>query len=246
MRGKFLFIVELLVVAAVFYLDWIGILPVSKTPYLFLLGWISLRIRGLRWKDVGLRFNLEGRAPSRPTNNLDGTEAVPPFLRLVVIGVLAGIGMEALELFATQPLLTKLLNKGPDLDEFRRLIGNTQLLIIAIVLAWVLAAFGEETVWRGYLLNRAADFFGRSTFGWTVSALLVTLLFGLAHFPQGPTGVIENIIDGAILAALYFAAGRNLWAPIIAHGIQDTVDVLLIYLGQYPGLSEAGVAILQH
>src|SRR6195256_95943 len=182
MRSKPLFAVEVIVVAGIFYLDYRGILPVSKTPYLFLLGWISLRIRRLRWRDVGL--------------NLD-----QPLFKLFVIGVVVGIGMEALELFATQPLLTKLLNKGPDLDEFRRLIGNTQLLIIGIVLAWVLAAFGEETVWRGYLLNRGADLFGRSTIGWIASAILISLLFGLAHFPQGPTGVIENIIDGAILAA---------------------------------------------
>src|SRR5215471_5084877 len=227
MRGRVLLTIELLIVATVFYLDWIGLLPVSKTPYLFLLGWISLRIRGLRWKNVGL----------------NGEQ---PFVKVLLIGVLVGIGMEALELFATQPLLTKLLNKGPDLEEFRRLIGNTTLLIIAVTLAWVLAAFGEETVWRGYFMNRLTDIFGRSTSGWLVAAIVSTLLFGLAHFPQGPTGVIENIIDGAILAALYFATGRNLWAPIIAHGIQDTVDVLLIYSGHYPGLSDSSVALLQH
>lgn len=223
MRSKLLFAVEVVVVAGIFYLDYRGLLPVSKTPYLFLLGWISLRIRSLRWRDVGLNFDQ-------------------PLLKLFVIGVVVGVGMEALELFATQPLLTKLLNKGPDLDEFRRLIGSIQLLIIGIVLAWVLAAFGEETVWRGYLLNRFADLFGRSTSAWIVSAILISLLFGLAHFPQGPTGVIENVIDGAILAAVYFATNRNLLAPIIAHGIQDTVDVLLIYLGVYPGL-ESRIAL---
>jgi len=222
--SRFLFALEIIVITAVFYLDWIGKLPVSKTPFLFLLGWISLRIRGLHWRNVGL----------------NGEQ---PFLKVLAIGVAVGIGMEALELFATQPILTKLLNKGPDLDEFRRLIGNTTLLIIGIVLAWVLAAFGEETVWRGYIINRCADLFGRSTTGWTVSAILVSVVFGLAHFPQGPTGVIENIIAGAILAVLYFVTGRNLWAPIIAHGIQDTVDVLLIYLGVYPGLSPSTLAL---
>ena len=220
MRGKILFVVEVAVIATVFYLDWIGKLPVSKTPYLFLLGWLSLRLRSLRWKDVGLR------SPGADSS----------WAKILLVGVLVGIGMEALELFATQPLLTKLLNKGPDLEEFRRMIGNTLLLIIGITLAWVLAAFGEETVWRGYMMHRATDLFGRSETGWIISAILVSILFGLAHFLQGPTGVIENIIDGAILAGLYFATGRNLWAPIIAHGIQDTVDVLLIYLGMYPGL----------
>src|SRR6266404_1734162 len=223
MRAKMLFLIEIVVIAAVFYLDYRHLLLFSKTPYLFLLGWISLRIRNVRWRNVGLNGDQ-------------------PFAKVLLIGAALGVGMEALELFATQPLLTKLLNKGPDLDEFRRLIGNTQLLVIGVVLAWILAGFGEETVWRGYLTNRVADFFGRSTTGWSAAAILASLLFGLAHFPQGPTGVIENIIDGAILAAIYFATGRNLWAPIIAHGIQDTVDIILIYLGVYPGLSQSNIA----
>ncbi len=217
MRAKVLLAIELLVVATVFHLDYLGLLPVSKTPYLFLLGWISIRLRGQRWRDVGLKLDQ-------------------PFPKLLVVGIVGGVAMEALELFATQPVLTKILGQGPDLHQLQRLIGNTQLLILGIVLAWVLAAFGEELVYRGYLTNRLGGIFGGSKTAWIVAAVLITLLFGLAHFPQGPTGIIENVIDGAILAALYFATGRNLWAPIIAHGIQDTVDVLLIYLGVYPGL----------
>ncbi|HST30974.1 MAG TPA: type II CAAX endopeptidase family protein [Chthoniobacterales bacterium] len=226
MRGKlFLLVIEALVVATVFHLDYLGLLPFSKTPFLFLLGWISIRLRGQRWKDVGLQFDQ-------------------PLLKLLVFGIVVGIAMEALELFVTQPLLTKILGQGPDLHELQRLIGNTQLLILGIVLAWLLAAFGEELVYRGYLTNRLAELFGASKAGWIAAAVLITLLFGLAHFPQGPTGIIENVIDGAILAAIYFATGRNLWAPIIAHGIQDTVDVLLIYLGKYPGLNnQSGVAM---
>jgi len=217
--AKLLFIVEIVGIAAVFWLDSRHLLPVSKTPYLFLLGWVSLRWRSLDWKDVGLSL--------KPDRSL---------ITLLVVGLVAGIGMEALELFATQPLLTKLLHRGPDLHELQRLVGNTQLLIVGIVLAWVLAAFGEETVYRGYLLNRCVDFLGGSTVGWIASAIFITLLFGFAHVAQGPTGVIENIIDGAILAAVYLATNRNLLAPIIAHGIQDTVDVLLIYSGYYPTL----------
>ena len=186
MRAKLLFAIELLVIATVFHLDYLGLVPVSKTPYLFLLGWISIRLRGLRWKDVGLKLDQ-------------------PFLKLLALGVAVGVAMEALELFATQPLLTRIFGQGPDLHQLQRLIGNTQLLILGIVLAWVLAAFGEEAVYRGYLLNRCADLLGRSTTAWTASAVFITVLFGLAHFPQGPAGIVENIIDGAILVAVYFA-----------------------------------------
>ena len=225
MKLKFLFVVEVLVVATIFHLDYLHLLPYSKTPFLFLLGWASLRLRSQRWKDVGLR---------RP--------APTAWAKIFVTGIVIGFAMEALELFATQPLLTKILGQGPNLEELRSLIGNWKLLILGIVLSWTLAAFGEETVWRGYLTNRVAGIFGLSKAGWIAAAVLITLLFGVAHFRQGPTGVIENIIDGAILVGVYFATGRNLWAPIVAHGIQDTVDVSLIYLGVYPGLSSAGIA----
>ena len=222
--GKFLFVIELLVVATVFHLDYLGLLPVSKTPYLFLLGWISLRVRGLLWRDVGLR------------------EPEWQSTKILLVGFVVGVAMEALELFATQPFLTKVLGRGPDLEQLRPMIGSWKLLILGIVLSWILAAFGEEAVYRGYLTHRVSEIFGASKNAWIIAAVLVTLVFGLAHFPQGPTGVIENIIDGAILVGLYFATGRNLWAPIIAHGIQDTVDVVLIYLGAYPGLSSAPIA----
>jgi len=217
---KWLLILELVVIAAIFYLDYCRLLPVSKVPYLFLLGWISLRCRNLRWNDVGLSVRLSS----------DWT-----LTRIAFVGLVVGIGTEALELFATQPFLTKLLHGGPDLHSLQRLVGNTQILILGIVLAWVLAAFGEECVYRGYLLNRVAEIFGRSIIAWITAVIPITLLFGFAHFKQGPTGVIENVIDGAILAAVYFATNRNLLAPIIAHGVQDTIDVLLIYLGAYPG-----------
>src|ERR1700693_268841 len=219
MRAKLLFVIEVLVLATIFHLDCLGLLPVSKTPYLFLLGWISIRLRGLRWKDVGLKRQ--------------------PFLKLLALGIVVGVAMEALELFAPLPFLPRILGQAPDLHEYRLLVGNWKILILGIALAWLLAAFGEECVYRGYLTNRVAEIFGASKNAWMIAAILVTLLFGLAHFPQGPTGIIENIIDGAILAAMYFATGRNLWAPIVAHGIQDTIDVLLIYLGWYPGFQQS-------
>ena len=39
-----------------------------------------------------------------------------------------------------------------------------------------------------------------------------------------------------LVGALYLATGRNLWAPVLAHGITDTADSLLIFSGHYPGM----------
>jgi membrane protease YdiL (CAAX protease family) len=209
--------VELALIAAVFVADEYHYIFFSKTPYLLALGWLSMLLRGQRWRDIGLSVPSEWR-------------------RLLSIGVAAGIAMELLELFATQPLLVATTGKYPDLSGFHHLIGNVPLLLLTVGASWVLAGFGEELVWRGYILNRVADLLGRSRLGWSISIGIVSVVFGLAHSYQDWTGIIENSIDGALLALLYIACGRNLIAPIVAHGVTDTVDSLIIFSGNYPGM----------
>lgn len=47
---------------------------------------------------------------------------------------------------------------------------------------------------------------------------------------------VRRIAAALVYGALYLWTGRNLWAPIIAHGVYDTVAILLAYVGKYPGL----------
>jgi uncharacterized protein len=208
---------ELTSIAAVFVADAYHLILFSKTPYLLALGWLSMWLRGRRWRDIGLSF---------PGN----------WRRLLLIGVAAGIAMELLELFATQPLLVALTGKYPDLSDFHSLIGNVRLLLLLVAGSWIIAGFGEELVWRGYILNRVADLLGRGRLGLAMSIGIVSVVFGLAHSYQDWTGIIENSVDGALLALLYLACGGNLIAPIVAHGVTDTLDSLIIFSGHYPGM----------
>ena len=207
--------VELVIIVAIFVAG--RYLPISKTPYLFVLAWASLRLRTLRWRDVGLTS--------------------PRTWALAVgIGVLAGFGMEALELFVTQPLLMKLTGRKPDFSDFASLHGNVKQLLLGLAFVWTLAAFGEELVWRGYLMNRVAGLLSRSRHAaWIISLIVVNAAFGLAHRYQGITGMIDEGLMGGILGLIYLASGRNLTAPIVAHGIADTVDFVLLFMGHYPG-----------
>lgn len=216
-QSKHLALIEFALVATIYVADWRGHVVPSKVPYLFLLAWISLRVRGLRWRDIGFRIYRS-------------------WARTAALGVLAGIGIEVLELFGTQPLLARLFRQMPDLSAFDRVAGNVKWLVISLVLTWMLFAFGEELVFRGYLMNRIADLTGHKRSGWAVALVLSSVVFGVSHFAQGITGVTENFIDGMILATIYFAFGRSLAVPIIAHGITDTVDFLLIFFHRYPGL----------
>lgn len=209
--------VEFAIVVALFVADFKHHVFFSKTPYFFLMGWISLHWRGLDWRDVGL---------TRPAS----------WRRTIMIGVLCGIGMELLELFVTQPLLVRLFGRMPDLSELGEMRGNWKLLLLFVALSWTLAAFGEEMVYRGYLMHRVAGLFREPRVAWLISLVVVSFAFGLGHIDQGITGQVENMINGLLLGTIFLATGCNLWAAIIAHGVTDTIDVVLLYLGKYPGV----------
>jgi membrane protease YdiL (CAAX protease family) len=49
-------------------------------------------------------------------------------------------------------------------------------------------------------------------------------------------GQLENMVDGLFLGAIYLACRRSLSVPILAHGVADTLDVLLLFFGLYPTL----------
>lgn len=91
-------------------------------------------------------------------------------------------------------------------------------------------------IFRGYLIDRIAGLFQQTRRGWAIALIAASLVFGLSHFGQGITGVIENSIDGMILGALYLRFGCNLAVSIVAHGVTDTVDFLLIFFRRCPGL----------
>lgn len=216
-NSLWLALAEFAIVAALFYADVHHHIYLSKTPYLFLLGWASLRLRGMRWKDVGF---------------------APPssWRKALLLGITVGIVMEALELFITQPLLARWLGKMPDLSDFAGMVGNLKLFLIYLVLIWTLGALGEEIDYRGYLMNRVAGVFRDTKTAWVLSLIVVSVVFGCGHLDQGATGMIENVWNGLLLGALYLACGRNLAVPVTAHAVTDTLDLALMYLGKYPGM----------
>jgi membrane protease YdiL (CAAX protease family) len=128
------------------------------------------------------------------------------------------------------------LGKQPDLELFRALRGDVKWTLLAVAGAWTLAAFGEEMVYRGYLMNRFADLMNRTPWAWIISLIVVHVGFGLAHAYQGITGIIDEGLAGFLFGVVYLRNGRNLAVPIIAHGLGDTIDFLLIFAGKYPGM----------
>lgn len=204
---------ELLVAAAlVAGANVVDVVPISETPWLVALGWLSLRRRGLTWRAVGFR---------RPEG----------WIRTIASALLAAIALQVLSEYVIEPLTGR-----PDLSGFKSLVGNLPAALGMMTLVWTLAAFGEEMAYRGYVLERAAALGNHAPAAYVSAVVAVSLLFGLGHLYQGLAGVIGSSVSGLFFGMLYLMGRRNLWLPILAHGFSDTIGLVLIYFGLAPGL----------
>jgi len=202
----------MLAIAFVLGANVFDIVPVTETPWLVLIGWLSLRLRGLGWRAVGL---------TRPAS----------WRRTIAIALVAAVLLQLASEFVVEPLIERWTGESADLSNFRSLVGNLPAALGMLVLVWVLAAFGEELAYRGYVLERAATLGHRTPASYVLSMIAISVLFGLGHVYQGVAGVAGSAFAGLYLGTLYLAAGRNLWLPILTHGFSDTIAVVLIYLG---------------
>ncbi len=157
--------------------------------------------------------------------------------RAIAIGIVAGLAIELFAINVTTPLIASVTGMPPDVSDLQGVVGNWKLLLILFVVSWVLAAFGEELAFRGYLMNRVADGFGRTRVAWIISLAVVSVFFGVGHGTQGIAGIVQESLSGCWLGVFFLASGRNLTVPIVAHGVSNSLALVLIYLNHYPGLS---------
>lgn len=187
------------------------VLPLDETWWILALGWLSLRWRGIGWRGVGFT------APSS-------------WPRAIALGAVTGIALQ-LSSFVTEPLFERLTGTPVDVSELQPVVGNFKLALLYLVAGWLLGALREEAAYRGYLLNRVADVTGHGRAGLAIALIATSALFGLGHVWGGPTAALDSGLHALVLGGLYLAAGRNLWPPLVAHGVSNTVGVGLVYFG---------------
>ena len=110
-------------------------------------------------------------------------------------------------------------------------MSNFKVALVWLTIVWTFAAFGEEFVYRGYVLNRMAEAAGGGPRTWPLAVVATAILFGIGHYYQGLTGIIDTAISALVFGGLYIWSDRNLWLPILTHGLTDTIAIMAIYLG---------------
>ena len=154
------------------------------------------------------------------------------------LALVLGLAFVAINLFALSPakeMIRDALSFPPaDISALTHIYGNLPAYIGWLVITWVAAAFGEELIFRGYLMNRFAALGGGSATAWAIAILGQAVLFGAGHLYAGVGSAITTSFGAIFTGIFFFVAGRNLWALIIAHGIWDSLGITLIYLNGTP------------
>lgn len=131
------------------------------------------------------------------------------------------------------PVMQRLLEMRSDLSAYGALAGNATAARKLLGMALTSAAFGEEILFRGFLLHQLTAVLGSGSTARRSAIALSGLSFGLAHFIQGWFGIATTGIVGAIFAWAWYRTGRNLWALILAHALVDSYGIAMLYFGLY-------------
>jgi len=158
-----------------------------------------------------------------------GLKKSKSWLGMAAIAFLGAVLLQLFDAGVMMPILNRLTGTAIDNSGVAQLQGNLQQLLIYLVLAWTLAALGEEIVYRGYLQKLLGDLFGSSLAGVILTIGISSMVFGLAHLEQGIVGVIVTTFDGVFYSLLKRKFKGNLWAAILAHGFYNTVGMVVFY-----------------
>lgn len=142
------------------------------------------------------------------------------------IGLMIALAAVPLALFV-EYLVTAAATYRPGMPFFRGMdlqaIWQGKLRVLDHVFL-VLIAVGEELVYRQIWIGSLVRSFGVPPF---VALVLSSLGYGLNHLYFGPLSVASKTLMGLIYGGLFFYGGYNIWLPILAHVLQNSLLLVL-------------------
>jgi uncharacterized protein len=143
----------------------------------------------------------------------------------LAIGIAFGVAFK----FLMKAIVMPILGANPINQAYHNLVGNRAALPAAVLSMIVVAGFGEETVFRGYMFERLGKLLGRSITARIAVVLVTTGLFASLHyFEQGLAGAQQATITGLVFGSVFAVTGR-IWMLMCAHAAFDLTAVAIIY-----------------
>jgi membrane protease YdiL (CAAX protease family) len=146
-----------------------------------------------------------------------------------IAGLAIGIAFGIASKFLMKIIVMPLLGADPINQAYHHWAGNKAALPYA-VWACLVAGWGEETVFRGYMFERLGKLLGNALWARALIVLLTSVWFGLAHYlVQGLAGTEQAAIVGLALGTIFAFTGQ-LWMLMCAHAAFDLTALAIIYL----------------
>jgi membrane protease YdiL (CAAX protease family) len=180
------------------------------------LVWLGIKLRGQKWSDFGLTF---GRISLK--------ESFRIFLLSLLVCILgiAGyiLGTIVMANISGMP-------ESADMSVYEYLHNNFFMLILTLIGVYVVSSFGEEVVYRAFLINRISELGLDTKYGRIATVLISAVIFGLVHYEWGPTGMVSTGFMGLVLGICYLKFKKKLWILVLAHAYMDTILLVQVYV----------------
>ena len=140
-----------------------------------------------------------------------------------------GIAFGVVFKFVMKALVMPPLGAPPINPAYHYLAGNTAALPGMLFTLIVVAGWGEETLFRGYMFERLGKLFGKGAVAKIATVLFTSAVFALAHYSvQGLPGVEQAMITGLVFGMIFAITGR-IFVIMIAHAAYDVTALAMIY-----------------
>jgi membrane protease YdiL (CAAX protease family) len=176
----------------------------SPLSAILVLAWVSLS--RTPWREIGY---------VRPRS----------WMRTLTIGIVFGVAFKFLMKAIVMPLLG-----GPPINQaYHWVAGNTAALPFMLFLMIVVAGWGEETLYRGWMFERLGKLLGTSVWARTSIVVLTSVVFALPHsVDQGIPGAEQALMTGLVFGTIFALTGQ-IFLLMVAHAAFDLAALAMIY-----------------
>ena len=183
---------------------------------MLLLVWLGSYFRGEKWSDFGLTIG-----------HFTWKKGFKVFLLSLLVFILAVAG------FILGSIIMANITGIPedaDMSGYAYLQDNIFMLILTLVGVYIVSSFGEEVIYRAFLINRISALGLSPKIRNVIAVVLSAIIFGLAHYSWGPMGIVQTGFMGLALGICFIKLKRKLWILILAHAYMDTILMIQMYL----------------
>ena len=111
---------------------------------MLIIVWLGLKLRGESWKDFGLTFST-----------ISLKKGLKIFLLSLLVFVIAMAGFIVGSIIMAN--ITGIPEGSADMSSYDYLKDNIGMLILSLIGVYIVSSFGEEVIYRGFLINRISQ-----------------------------------------------------------------------------------------